>query len=119
MSCPFRTIRELIDRRYRVPLAKRMTLEEDWEPHSYANETVELWELLDVVERLYRIAFHENKGLRKELQRIESRSILYDSNPVKQEYFNELFEKYNLRMPIAYPPSANYSNPTFTEIWED
>lgn len=110
MSNPFRTIDELIDRRWVVPLAKPVSIQDDWKPGTADHGTVALWELLAVIRNEFSKINAQNKGMRKALELYPQwcAETLFASNPEKQKYFNWLFERYEVRTPPAYIAHATY-----------
>ena len=70
MNSVYKTINELIDRRYRVPTASNLSIAEacSLQTLDYKNKTVELWELLEVVRYNYATLQNENKVLKNNLK---------------------------------------------------
>ncbi len=108
---PFKTIDELIDRRYRVPLAAPVSyVIDDWKPSTADHGTVELGELLEVVRIEYIKIQNQNSGMRAALESLPQwcAQTLFAGNQVRQKYFNELHAKFGVRIPHAYPFDATY-----------
>ncbi len=101
MSNPFSTIEMLIDKNYRVPLAKPISFQDDWQPVTRAENTVELGELLYEIKVQYVGLEKTNKDLKEDLLWcILNSGQLYWSRDIKRELLEKYFPEEIKKQPF-------------------